>query len=261
MPGKAGGYPTGPPTVPDVSNSLIRFVSLQAANAVRITSRLTRPPGAELGYPSLVTRIPLRRLVGSKSFPSLLPVTRSARLRFPSGGSLRPPFPPFPGPGLGYDCPVSLSGRFAAARSPIPCLLPPFVSRPAVGWEWEALHQRQGSCSAATPALPALRTRRPWALPSSRVPPLRPCPALRPRWRPIPLPERGGDCCLPPVPPRRLWLPSSRRTVILRSTPILISGRHPAAWPLAPSGFVLPSRGLHAEFAPPPLASLWGGGT
>src|SRR5919109_4121761 len=87
VPGRAGGYPTGPPTVPDVSNSLIRFVSILTALAVRITSRLTRPPGAELGCPSPVAGNLLRRLVGSKSFPSLLPAPRSARLRLPSGGS------------------------------------------------------------------------------------------------------------------------------------------------------------------------------
>jgi hypothetical protein len=55
----------------------------------------------------------LGRLVGSKSFPSLLPVPRSARLRLPSRGSLGPPFPTFTGTMLSYDCPVSVSGRFA----------------------------------------------------------------------------------------------------------------------------------------------------
>jgi hypothetical protein len=118
VPGRAGGYPTGPPTVPDVSNSLIRFVSIRAAGTVRITSRLTKPPGAELGYPSPVTRNPLRRLVGSKSFPSLLPVPRSTRPRLPSRGSLGSHFPTFVGTMLGYDCPVPLSGRFACRALP-----------------------------------------------------------------------------------------------------------------------------------------------
>jgi hypothetical protein len=94
--------------------------------AVRITSKLTRPAGAELGYPSPVTRILFRRLVGSKSFPSLLPVPRSARPRLPSGGSLGPHFPTFPGTMLGYDCPVPLSGRFAC------CSLPHTLSAPSV---------------------------------------------------------------------------------------------------------------------------------
>ena len=117
-PGRAGGYPTGPPTVPDVSNSLIRFVSIRAASAVWITSRLTKPAGAELGYPSPVARILLRRLVGSMSFPSLLPPTRSARPRLPSRGSLGPPFPTFCGTMLSYDCPVPVSGRFACRSLP-----------------------------------------------------------------------------------------------------------------------------------------------
>jgi hypothetical protein len=134
VPGRAGGYPTGPPTVPDVSNSLIRFVSIRTASAVRITSKLTRPAGAELGCLSPVTKMLLRRLVGSKSIPSLLPVTCSARLCRLSRGSLGPHFPTLPGTMLGYDCPVSLLGRFASARFPIPCLLPRFVSRYAARW-------------------------------------------------------------------------------------------------------------------------------
>ena len=101
-----------------MSNSLIRFVSIRTAETVRITSRLTRSLGAELGYPSPVTRIPLQRLVGSKSFPSVLPVSRSARLRLPSRGSLGSHFPTFTGTMLSYDCPVSLSGRFACRSRP-----------------------------------------------------------------------------------------------------------------------------------------------
>src|SRR5262245_27777960 len=133
-PGKDGGYPTVLPTVPDVSNSLIRFVSIRAAKAVRITSKLTRPAGAELGCPSPVTENLLRRLVGSKSFPSVLPVTRSTRLRLPSRGSLGPRFPTFFGTILRYDCLVPVLGRFASARSPIPWLLPCFVSLQQAHW-------------------------------------------------------------------------------------------------------------------------------
>ena len=142
------------------------------------------------------------------------------------------------------------------ARGPIPCLLPPFVSRRAGRWPSEAANQRRGSWSAGTPALPARLTRRPLALPSSRVPPLTPCPALRPRWSPDHLPCRGRDCCLPLVPPRRLWLSSLRCAVILLSTTIHISGLNHAAWHLAPSGSVLPLRGLHAEVTTTLLARL-----
>jgi hypothetical protein len=93
---------------------------------VRITSKLITPAGAELGYPSPVTGHLLRRLVGSMSFPSVRPGTRSARPCLPSGGSLGSHFPTFVGTMLGYDCPLPLSGRFAC-RS-----LPDTLSAPAV---------------------------------------------------------------------------------------------------------------------------------
>src|SRR5262249_49480614 len=75
----------------------------------------------------------------------------------------------------------------------------------------DALAHRQGSWSAGTPALPALRTRRHLALPSSRVLPLAPCPALRPRWTPTYSPWRTQACGLPLVPPRRLSLVHCRQ--------------------------------------------------
>jgi hypothetical protein len=43
--GKDGCYPTVLATLPDVSNSLIRFVSIRAPITVRITSKLTRLAG------------------------------------------------------------------------------------------------------------------------------------------------------------------------------------------------------------------------
>jgi hypothetical protein len=46
--------------------------------------------------------------------------------------------------------------------------------------------------------------RRPMALPSSRVPPVKTCPALRPRWCPAHSPYRTQDCCLPALANRRL---------------------------------------------------------
>lgn len=165
--------------------------------AVRITSKLTRPAGAKLGYPSPVARRLLRRLVGSMSFPSFLPATRSARPRLPSGGSLGLYFPTFDGTMLGYDCPMSISGRFTCRSLPntlaAPLLCVPLRAR----WQSEALRPRQGSWSAGTPALPAFYPRRHVALPSSQVPPVSACPALRPRWGPRHSPLRAADCCLP----------------------------------------------------------------
>jgi hypothetical protein len=47
-------------------------------------------------------------------------------------------------------------------------------------------------------------TRRQVALPRSRVPPLKTCPALRPRWCHAHAPYRAQDCCLPALANRRL---------------------------------------------------------
>jgi hypothetical protein len=60
-------------------------------------------------------------------------------------------------------------------------------------------------------------TRRHVALPSSRVSPVKPCPALRPRWCPAHSPKRAQDCCLPATEHRRL------------TTTLSISGLHHAA--------------------------------
>jgi hypothetical protein len=46
--------------------------------------------------------------------------------------------------------------------------------------------------------------RRREALPSSRITPLNPCPALRPRWCPPRPLSRDPDCCLPVTAHRRL---------------------------------------------------------
>ena len=47
-----------------------------------------------------------------------LPIERSARRRLPSRGSLGPHFPTFTGTIRRYDCPLSLSGRFACRSLP-----------------------------------------------------------------------------------------------------------------------------------------------
>jgi hypothetical protein len=128
-----------------VSNSLIRFVSIRAAGTVWITSKLITPAGAELGYPSPVTRILFSRLVGSRSFPSVRPVPRSARPRLPSGGSLGPHFPTFVGTVLGYDCPLPPSGR-CACRS-----LPATLSAPSV-----CVPSRGSLAAGSCPPVPGL---------------------------------------------------------------------------------------------------------
>jgi hypothetical protein len=72
------------------------------------------------------------------------------------------------------------------------------------------------------------------ALPSSRVPPVKTCPALRPRWCPAHSPRRTQDCCLPATENRRL------------TTTLSISGLHHAAYLLATPGSVRPLTGRHA---------------
>jgi hypothetical protein len=187
----------------------------------------------------------LRWLVSSKSLPSVLPVERYAQRRLPSRGSLGPPFPPFLGTVLRYDCPLSLLGRFASARSPIPCLLPRFVF-PAAREGAEALLSRQGSWSTGTPLLPVVVTRRPVALPSSRVSPLTTCSALRsPRWYPAWLAMTPAG--LLPSPRARVSAFSPASTGIIRwTTTIPISELDNAACRLATPGSVQPLTKLPA---------------
>jgi hypothetical protein len=70
-PGKDGGYPTVLPTVPDVRYSRIRFFSILTVLAVRITSKLTTPAGAELGCPSGARRVELGSVILLSKAPSL----------------------------------------------------------------------------------------------------------------------------------------------------------------------------------------------
>jgi hypothetical protein len=102
-----------------------------------------------------------------------------------------------------------------------------------------------GSCPGGSPANtpgplgtrspnPGLTSRRQMALPSSRVPPVQTCPALRPRWCPAHSPKRTQDYCLPATANRRL------------PTTLPFSGLHHAACLLATPGFVRPLAGRHA---------------
>ena len=81
---------------------------------------------------------------------------------------------------------------------------------------------------------PGLSSRSQVALPSSRVPPVKTCPALRPRWRPAHSPKRTQDSGLPVTGHRRL------------PTTIHVSGLTHAAYLLATPGSVRPFTGRHA---------------
>src|SRR5215510_1377945 len=106
------------------------------------------------------------------------------------------------------ECVPPYPSRVASlvARFPIPCLLPHVRGSPyglVVRWT-----------PPTTPGLlvvrspnPGMWARREVALPSSRVTPMKTCPALRPRWCPDCSPSRLQDCCLPAGGNRRLSPP------------------------------------------------------
>ena len=184
--------------------------------------------------PPQSTGVLVSGLVSSESLPWFPPVGHSARRRLSSRGSLGPRFPTFLGTMRRYDChrvPLGLL-RLSLASRYLACFRAFVVSL-------------AGSCPGGSPAntpgplvtrspSPGMSSRRQMALPSSRVPPLKTCPALRPRWCPAHSPKRTQDCCLPVRAHRRL------------PTTIPISGLHHAACLLATPGFVRPLTGRHA---------------
>src|SRR5262249_8330908 len=128
-------------------------------------------------------------------------------------------------------CPAR--GASLVARSPIPCGLPSFVVSPQGSWPGRSAQPTPGPLVTRSPT-PGMCARTQMALPRSRVPPLKTCPALRPRCCPAHLPNRPQDCCLPATGNRRL------------PTTLPISGRNHAACPLATPGSVRPLTGRHA---------------
>jgi hypothetical protein len=162
------------------------------------------------------------------------PTAHSARRRLPSRGSRGSHFPTFLGTLRRDDCHPVLLGllRSSLASRSLACSRAFVVSL-------------AGSCSGGSPAhtpgplvtrspSPGSASRRPMALPRSRVPPLKICPALRPRWGPAHAPYRTQDCGLPAHANRRL--PTTRP----------IAGLNDAADLLAPPGSVRPFTGRHA---------------
>jgi hypothetical protein len=105
LPGRADGYPSGPPTDPYVRNSRIRFLK------------------QSLCYPPQSTGVLVSGLVSSESLPWFPPVGHSARRRLPSRGSLGSHFPTFIGTMRRYDChPVPLGSlRLSLASRYLAC--------------------------------------------------------------------------------------------------------------------------------------------
>jgi len=102
--------------------------------------------------------------------------------------------------------PCPSRGPSLVARSPIPCVLPPFVVSLCGLVLWWKPPDHARAFGHPVPQSGSV-TRRQVALPSSRVPPVKTCPALRPRWCPGHSPSRTQDCCLPATGNRRLYSP------------------------------------------------------
>jgi hypothetical protein len=178
-----------PPTDPDVSNSLIRFVSNQKLASARLGLTRNLPAsGAQLGYPGLRncwSSSALDELIGYGWRPQRVFRPPAQRTLCPVSPSLRwvhwVSVPHHPrrssstiGTMLHYDNQLPLSVASLLARDPIPGVI-------------QCIPRKQ------------------LALPSYRVAPVNTCPALRPRWYPSRLPYRTQDCCLLPVGKHRLW--------------------------------------------------------
>ena len=108
---------------------------------------------------------------------------------------------------LRYYAPLRLPpcpsrGLRLSLASPIPCLLPGFVVSVIGSWRGGSPHRHARAFGHPVPHS-GYRTRRQVALPRSRVPPVKTCPALRPRWCPAHSPKRTQDCCLPVTGNRR----------------------------------------------------------
>ena len=172
-------------------------------------------------------------MVSSESLSCIVPTGSPARRRLPSRGSLGPHFPTFPGTMRRYDCRPAPLGVLHLS------LVPRYLA--CFHRSWSPLRARSreeapGHARAFGHPVPqsGYKTRRQAALPSSQVPPLKTCLALRPRWCPAHSPQRTQDSCLPATANRRL------------PTTVPFSGLQHAACLLAPPGFVWPLAGRHA---------------
>ena len=187
-----------------------------------------------------------------ESLPEVLPEKRDARRRLPSSGSLGSRFPTFPGTMRRYDDPLPVSGRFACRSRP--------DTAPASRCAWcphwahglgEAPRSRQGlwspgppfrefcSETGGSPKFPSYPSE---DMPRSQTPVV--------------------SCALASIA-HRIVAFRRMQTVgfgldaaeaILLTTTLHISGLNDAACLLAPSGFVRPLLGWHAEFTTDLLA-------
>jgi hypothetical protein len=109
LPGRADGYPSGPPTDPYVRNSRIRFLK------------------QSLCYPPQSTGVMVSGLVSSTSLPCVLPLDALLDVAFPPVGPLGLGSPPSSVLCDATTATCLFQGPSLVARSPIPCVLPLFV--------------------------------------------------------------------------------------------------------------------------------------
>src|SRR5262249_870867 len=143
------------------------------------------------------------RLVSAKSLSCVCPLNALPDGAFPPVGRLGLTSPPSPVLCAATTATLPVLGRFACRSPPryLACFRGSWCPYRARG-RVEAPRTRQGFWSPGPHS--GYETRRQLALPSSRAPPLKTCPALRPRWCPAHSPYRTQDCCLPVRANRRL---------------------------------------------------------
>jgi hypothetical protein len=191
LPGRADGYPSGPPTDPYVRHARIRFLK-QSRCCPRKVSLTPQSTG-----------LPCSGLVRAQALPCLLPAGARPDSAYPPVGRLGLPSPLAP-----VRCattPATAPSRGASLVARFPETLPASVVRGVrcrLVTRWKP-QVTPGPVVTRSPT-PGLGSRRPVALPRSHVPPLETCPALRPRWCPAHAPQRTQDCGLPATGHRRL---------------------------------------------------------
>src|SRR4029453_2542450 len=115
LPGRAGGYPPGPPTDPDVRHARLRFLTQSRCGPGTATLALQSPG------------LPWSGLVRAASLPCVRPADALRDGAFPPGGRLG--LPSLPSPVLCAATTAASPSPVAAlvARCPIPGRRPSFV--------------------------------------------------------------------------------------------------------------------------------------
>jgi len=232
LPGRADGYPPGPPTDPYVRNSRIRFLK---------QSRCC--PCKDILAPQS-TGLPWSGLVSSKSLPCLPPADALLDGAFPPVGRLGLTSPPSAVLCAATTAALPISGSFTCRSFPDTLLASIVRGIPAGLVARGKLQVTPGPLVSRSP-FPALQQGDRWL---SQVPEF-------PLWKHAPLSDPGGVLGTRHTAPRTAAF-RRLQTVgfplddlwrdILVSTTIHLSGLNHAACVLATPGFVRPLTGRHA---------------